>query len=173
MAEVAIGLGSNLGNRRKLLSRAAEFLSGLVRTDIIDASSVWETPAWGVTNQPRFLNAVIILESALSPEQLLIAIRNIERRMGRRRRHRWGPRRIDIDILWVGQCTRRTSNLFLPHPHLEKRPFVLMPAYEVRPQKRVHGATVEAHLGICTSLSVRRMRRVAGVSLMPKEARRD
>jgi 2-amino-4-hydroxy-6-hydroxymethyldihydropteridine diphosphokinase len=97
-------------------------------------SSLYETSPWGVTNQPYFLNLVLKGETKLSPEELLKKIKNIEKAMGRKTLEKWGPRIIDIDILFYKEKIINTPLLKIPHPQLHKRAFVLVPLKEIAPR---------------------------------------
>ncbi|MGB9723302.1 MAG: 2-amino-4-hydroxy-6-hydroxymethyldihydropteridine diphosphokinase [Chloroflexia bacterium] len=131
---VYLGLGSNLGDRlanlRQALTRLAEVAS------IEAVSSVYETAPWGVRDQPRFLNAACRARTSLPPERLLEELQRIEQALGRRRGERWGPRTIDLDILFYDGQVLDTPELTLPHPLLHERAFVLVPLAEIAPEVR-------------------------------------
>ena len=124
--------GTNLGDREKNLQQANE-LVGKFCGSIVKLSSVYETAAWGKTDQPNFLNQVLQIETKLSPEQLMQEILSIEHRMGRERQEKYGPRIIDIDILFFENKIINTANLKIPHPRLHERNFVLVPFAEIAP----------------------------------------
>jgi len=128
---VHIALGSNLGDRPGNLARAAELMSELV--EISAASSIYETPPWGVVDQPRFLNQVIKGNTSLAPMNLLYELKAIERLMGRRETVRYGPRIIDLDILLYGDRVINYNRLQVPHPRMLERAFVLVPLAEISP----------------------------------------
>ena len=124
-----VGLGSNLGDRSRNLSRALEELErlgGLARR-----SSIYRTVPWGRVDQPEFLNAVVVLETELAPRELLDALLAIERRLGRTDGERWGPRVIDLDLLLYDDVTIEEEGLRVPHQRLQERAFVLVPLAEV------------------------------------------
>ena len=129
MSEALLGLGSNLGDRAANLQAAIDLLAmrGAVATRL---SGVWETPPVPA-GQPRYLNAVAAVETALEPEALLAAAKEVEWLLGRRPAERWGPRPIDVDLLAVGGVERAGEALTLPHPRLAERAFVLLPLAEV------------------------------------------
>ena len=123
-----VGLGSNLGDRERLIREAAELI-GATRV-----SSIIETEPWGYKNQPRFLNAAAELDTGLTPRQLLDHLLDVERRLGRERvGHQWGPRTIDLDLLLYGDETIDKPSLVVPHPHLLEREFVLEPLADLVP----------------------------------------
>ena len=124
MRTVYLGLGSNLGARRRNLSAARRRLrQGGVR--IRRLSTVIETEPWGVTDQPRFLNQVVEAEWPGTARQLLRLAKEVEREGGRRPSRRWGPRAIDIDVLLFGEERVNQRDLVIPHPRIAERPFVI------------------------------------------------
>jgi 2-amino-4-hydroxy-6-hydroxymethyldihydropteridine diphosphokinase len=131
MATVYLGLGSNLGNRARNIYRALRLLGSAVRLGRI--SSLYETEPVGLAEQPWFLNLVCCGETELSPEALLDLAKTIERRLGREKGVRFGPRLIDIDILLYADLVLSTPHLEIPHPRLHQRAFVLIPLSEVAP----------------------------------------
>lgn len=146
MPRVYLSLGSNLGNRAAYLRGAVAALARLPETRVAAESAVYETPPWGKSDQPAFLNQAVALETALSPENLLAAIHHIEKDAGRQRHEHWGPRTLDIDILWYEGETRDTPALRLPHPYLTERRFVLQPLADIAPELVVGEKTVRAWL---------------------------
>jgi 2-amino-4-hydroxy-6-hydroxymethyldihydropteridine diphosphokinase len=129
-----VGLGSNLGDRERLIREAAELI-GAERL-----SSLIETEPWGYGNQPLFLNAAAELETGLAPRQLLDHLLDVERRLGRERvGHRWGPRTIDLDLLLFGDEVIDEPGLIVPHPRLLEREFALRPLAELIPAQRIPG----------------------------------
>lgn len=130
-AKAFIGLGSNLGDREAYLRGA---LAGLAQQSgkILAYSGLYETEPVGYRHQPRFLNAVVCIETDLPPEDLLDVLLEIERTFGRERAIRWGPRTLDLDLLLYGERTVRTERLTVPHPRMFERSFVLMPLLELK-----------------------------------------
>ena len=128
--DAVIGLGSNLGDRRDALARAAGEIRALGQ--VTATSSLYETAPVGPP-QPMFLNAAVALSTSLDPSGLLAALLAIERRLGRVRRERWGPRSIDLDILWIADVVVDTAELKVPHPELRSRAFALCPLLDVAP----------------------------------------
>ena len=132
-----IALGGNLGDRRANLERAIELLRATPGVRVTKVSSFIETPAvGGPPGSPPFLNAAAELETTLSPRQLLDRLLSIEQTIGRRRREKWGPRVIDLDLLLYGDETIAEPNLQVPHPLMHERRFVLEPLAEIAPQAR-------------------------------------
>ncbi|MEA1994291.1 MAG: 2-amino-4-hydroxy-6-hydroxymethyldihydropteridine diphosphokinase [Euryarchaeota archaeon] len=132
MAEVFIGIGSNLGNREEHIARALHFLGK--RCDIIKKSSLYETAPVGYKDQRSFLNGVVKMETALRPEELLHFLQKIEKKLGRIKTIKNGPRTIDLDILFYNDIIIDTEELTVPHPKLHKRLFVLEPFNEIEPE---------------------------------------
>ena len=143
-----VGLGSNLGEREAQIRQALEAMAALPETELVRASSLYDTEPVGETDQPNFLNAVAELETDLSAQQLLWNLLLVEKRLGRERSRRWGPRTIDLDLLTYGGEVIEEGNLRVPHPELTRRAFVLVPLVELDPLL-VHpetGETMLAHL---------------------------
>lgn len=130
-----LGLGSNLGNRRRNLITAAALLAERAG-DVLALSSFYETEPWGFVSENKFLNAALALETSLSPFDLLRLTQTIEREMGRAAKSAQGiyhDRLIDIDLLLYGDEVVRSAELEIPHPHLHERRFVLEPLREIAP----------------------------------------
>lgn len=131
MSIAYIGLGSNLGDRRANLDRAlAEIQSAGIKVAAV--SKYLESEPYGVTDQPKFINAVARLETDLAPEPLLDVLLGIENKMGRVRRRHWGERNIDLDLLLYDDVRLNTEKLTLPHPDMQNRDFVMKPLAEVK-----------------------------------------
>jgi 2-amino-4-hydroxy-6-hydroxymethyldihydropteridine diphosphokinase len=122
---VYLALGSNLGNRSENLLAAINFLEPDVR--VINCSPIYETPPWGYEDQPKFLNQVIEVETGLAPGELLDYVKNIEHDIGREETIRYGPRSIDIDILFYDDLVINSPPLIIPHARIQERAFVLIP----------------------------------------------
>jgi 2-amino-4-hydroxy-6-hydroxymethyldihydropteridine diphosphokinase len=123
---------------------------------VVKRSSNWKTPPWGKTDQPAFVNACILTETALTPRALLDLCLAVETSLGRRREEKWGPRVIDLDVLDVDGRRIDEPGLILPHPHLAERAFVLVPLAEIEPDRVVAGATVREHLAKVDARGVER-----------------
>ena len=131
MAIVYLALGTNLGDRITNLRAALDALPPDVRT--VCRSHVYETPAWGYADQPAFLNMVIQGETGLPPLALLARLKQLETDLGRTPSFRWGPRIIDIDILFYDDLILDGPDLGIPHPRLQERGFVLVPLADIAP----------------------------------------
>jgi 2-amino-4-hydroxy-6-hydroxymethyldihydropteridine diphosphokinase len=128
---VYIALGTNLGNR--LANLRAAVASMPPEINALAESHVYETPPWGYEDQPEFLNMVVKAETDLEPEPLLKYLKQLESKLGREQNFRWGPRLIDLDILFYDDLVIDTPPLVLPHPRLHERAFVLVPLIDVAP----------------------------------------
>lgn len=132
MPKLYLLLGGNLGDRTLYLEQAREKIASQV--GVIDSTSkIYETAAWGKTDQPAFLNQVLEIKTTQLPEQVLHTINNIEQELGRERFEHWGSRVIDIDILFYDCLVLQTQRLTIPHPHLHTRRFTLAPLAEIAP----------------------------------------
>lgn len=130
--QIFLSTGSNLGDRLENLRQAQEYIALEIGT-IVQASSVYATQAWGVHDQPDFLNQALEVKTELMPAEILEKIQYIEKRMGRIKTEKWSKRLIDIDILFYNQDIIQTENLTIPHPFLHERNFVLAPLAEIAP----------------------------------------
>lgn len=129
MNKAFIGIGSNLGDRIENCNDALEYICEFC--EVTHTSSLYESEPAGYTNQPTFINAVVKIKTELSPENLLNSLKLIEKKMGRERTFRWGPRIIDLDILFYENLVLETSRLVIPHEEMQKRRFVLEPMLEI------------------------------------------
>jgi 2-amino-4-hydroxy-6-hydroxymethyldihydropteridine diphosphokinase len=159
MVEALVALGGNLGNVRATLERAIAMLceGDLVR--LRARSSDYLTAPWGLEQQPEFVNLCIAVDTSLTPSALLERAQQIERTLGRDRPHevRWGPRRIDIDLLTYDDLAIKQPELELPHPHLFERAFVLVPLAEIVPDRTIGGTKVRDALAGLDISGVRKL----------------
>lgn len=142
MHKVFLSLGGNLGDRQANLNKALTAIASKIGI-VLAVSSIYETKAWGIENQPDFLNQVIVVETILSPQQTLEAALAIELEMGRIREQKWYTRIIDIDLLFFDQQIIATESLTIPHPFISQRNFVLAPLAEIAPNY-LHPLTQES-----------------------------
>lgn len=142
MSKAYISLGSNQGDRMELLRKAVAMLNAKEATRVLCASSVYETAPVGYVDQPPFLNAVVAIETELSPHELLAACQAIEAALGRVRTVRWGPRTIDLDIILIDDLQIDDERLTVPHPRMAERAFVLVPLAEIAPGAKSAGEEV-------------------------------
>ena len=131
---VYLGIGSNVGDRLAFLQTAINSLPPEVTP--LERSPVYETPAWGYTEQDAFLNQVLHAETDLPPDELLTYVKQLEESVGRTPRFHWGPREIDIDILFYDDIEHQNHQLTIPHPGIPSRAFVLAPLADLAPELR-------------------------------------
>jgi 2-amino-4-hydroxy-6-hydroxymethyldihydropteridine diphosphokinase len=148
MAEAFIALGGNVGDVRATFDAAIATLCDGAAVTLAARSSDYRTPPWGVTEQPPFINAVIAVSTVLSPHALLTRAQDCEHALGRDREHerRWGPRPVDLDLLAYDDIALSDATLTLPHPHLFERAFVLVPLFEIAPDRVIAGIRVREAL---------------------------
>jgi 2-amino-4-hydroxy-6-hydroxymethyldihydropteridine diphosphokinase len=140
MVDCLLGLGSNIGDRRAQLDTAVQLICGHPQIQRVSTSSYHATrPVGGPTGQDVFLNAALRIRTTLTVGDLFAVLQDVEQRLGRRRLERWGPRTIDIDILFYGQEMVTSRDLIVPHPRMAVRRFVLAPAREVAADMRHPG----------------------------------
>ncbi|MCQ4265171.1 2-amino-4-hydroxy-6-hydroxymethyldihydropteridine diphosphokinase [Stutzerimonas stutzeri] len=138
MERVYIGLGSNLADPQQQLRGALQALAELPQSNLAAVSSLYASDPLGPADQPRYVNAVAVLETGLAPLALLDALQHIELAQGRERKtERWGPRTLDLDILLFGDRMIDEPRLQVPHYHLQARAFVLYPLAEIAPTELV------------------------------------
>jgi 2-amino-4-hydroxy-6-hydroxymethyldihydropteridine diphosphokinase len=127
-----LSLGGNLGNTIEIFQNSMEILTKKVGK-ITQLSSLYQTAAWGPIPQNDFINQVIEVETYISAQELMDALLEIELQMGRIRNERWGPRTLDLDIIFFDDQIISTENLEIPHPRMTERKFVLVPMTEINP----------------------------------------
>ncbi|KXK36463.1 MAG: 2-amino-4-hydroxy-6-hydroxymethyldihydropteridine diphosphokinase [Saprospiraceae bacterium] len=123
-------LGSNVGNRKENLTKAIDVIHKEIGT-VIARSSVYETEPWGLKDQPDFYNMAIEVHSAMDPEKVFVKVKEIEQLLERENNIKWGPRSIDVDILYCDQIVMKKDHLQIPHPQIYNRNFVLIPLMEI------------------------------------------
>lgn len=142
--EAALALGGNLDDPVAAFAAALKGLSRRPGNIVLRQSSVYRTAPWGKLDQPDFLNMAVLIETALSPDELLALCLEIERERGRERLERWGPRTLDIDILSYGEEAIDRPGLQVPHPRIAERAFVLTPLNEIAPHLTIGTTSVAA-----------------------------
>ncbi len=133
LERVFIGIGSNMGPREDNCRRAIEALSATGLLEMVAVSRFYETAPWGLPGQRAFVNAVVEVRAGIGPFGLLRLLLQEERVLGRRQSARWGPRVIDLDLLFYGRRVLQTPRLTLPHPWVSERAFVLRPISDIAP----------------------------------------
>jgi 2-amino-4-hydroxy-6-hydroxymethyldihydropteridine diphosphokinase len=154
MADALIGLGGNVGDVRATLDQAVAELCDGKEVQLVARSSDYRTLAWGVEDQPAFVNTCIAVTTSLTPQALLARAQAVEHRLGRRRAHerRWGPRPIDVDLISYDDLAVTLPDLTLPHPRVFERAFALVPLAEIAAERVIAGRRVsDALRGVDTS----------------------
>jgi 2-amino-4-hydroxy-6-hydroxymethyldihydropteridine diphosphokinase len=157
--EAILGLGGNVGDALATVERAVEMLCDDKEIVLRSKSSAYLTPAWGDKNQPSFINMCIAVLTNLDPRALLMRTGEVEAALGRDRKKetRWGPRTIDIDILSYDDLVLDEPDLVLPHPYMFERAFVLMPLFEIMPDRVIGGRSIRDALGRLDTRGVDRL----------------
>lgn len=143
-------LGSNQGDRNEFLQKALQLISEKIGT-INLKSNIYETEPWGMKEQENFLNMAIEVKSTKSPEDVIQSIKSIESSLGSSKSVKWGPRNIDIDVLYCDDLIIESSEITIPHPHIQDRNFVLIPLLEIAGDftDPVHKMTIDELYDIC------------------------
>ncbi|MEC0094104.1 2-amino-4-hydroxy-6-hydroxymethyldihydropteridine diphosphokinase [Paenibacillus macquariensis] len=139
LSEAYIALGANLGDREGTLMEAVNRLHTHQQITVLRGSNLYETEPVGYLDQPHFLNMVVAVNTDLNPHALLKVMQEIERELGRVRHTHWGPRTVDLDLLWMEGLVEDTPDLILPHPRMEERAFVLVPLHDILPSEETSG----------------------------------
>ena len=159
MNEALLALGGNVGDSRAILDRAVTLLCE--RGDIVlkARSADYLTPPWGFKYQAPFVNLALVVETSLSPRDLLARCQAVELQLGRDRAHekRWGPRTADVDIIAYGDLEIDELGLTLPHPRLFERAFVLRPLVEIAPDRVIAGKTVREAVTAVDTVGIKRL----------------
>jgi len=130
--KIYLGLGTNVGDRKTNLKAAIDALPPDV--EVVAQSPIYQTPPWGYEDQDDFLNQVVMARTDLAPQALLAYIKGLEEEVGRRATFRWGPREIDIDILFYDDLVMESETLTIPHPRMHERAFMLVPLADIAPE---------------------------------------
>lgn len=146
MNKAYLGLGTNIGDREGYLRQACEILQKHTQINILKISKVYETKAWGYTEQDDFFNICVEIETTLSPLELLEVCHLIEEKLNRVRVIRWGPRTIDVDILFFNNIISEDESLTLPHPRIKERAFVLIPLMDLNEELIINDKPISYYL---------------------------
>ena len=141
-----ISLGSNQGDSLRILQQAAKALEENKQLKILQKSSIYKTLPWGKTDQPVFLNAAIVLSWQGEPESLMQFLLEVEKVFGRKREIHWGPRTLDLDMIYGWSIERQSELLRLPHPYFWERPFVLIPIEDMIPDFTFQGMSIHQRI---------------------------
>jgi 2-amino-4-hydroxy-6-hydroxymethyldihydropteridine diphosphokinase len=158
MTRACVGLGANLGDPQDQIRAALAALGGIPKTQLLKHSSLYRSAPVGNTNQPEFVNAVALIETALAPRALLVALLEIEQRHGRTRSTANAPRTLDLDLLLYGELIIDEPGLAVPHPRMHSRAFVLAPLAEIAPDIEIPGqGAIGPLLAACAGQAVERL----------------
>lgn len=149
-----LGLGGNMGDPPASMAAALRLLDDTDGIAVSAVSRLYRTPPWGKTDQDWFFNCCAMVETMREPRSLLNACLDIERRLKRERRERWGPRIIDIDVLTFADRKVREDGLIIPHPHMLERAFVLLPLTDIAASLELQGEPVSEWAGRCDSAGI-------------------
>jgi 2-amino-4-hydroxy-6-hydroxymethyldihydropteridine diphosphokinase len=138
-----LGFGGNLGDAKQNLIDAINFIGQSEDITLLMVSKLYQTPPWGKLDQPPFLNACLLIKTTLSARALLSACLAIEDKLGRVRTERWGPRLIDVDVLYYSDQAIDEEGLQIPHPRMTDRAFVMVPLSDIDPLKMLNGKSIE------------------------------
>ena len=141
-----ISLGSNQGDSLRILQQAAKALEKNKQLKILQKSSIYKTLPWGKTDQPVFLNAAMVISWSGEPEELMQFLLETEASFGRKREIHWGPRTLDLDMIYGWSVERQSTLLRLPHPYFWERPFVLVPMEDMVPDFSFQGTAIHQRL---------------------------
>lgn len=150
MNKAYLGLGTNMGDRLEYIESACKLLENCEDINIAKKSRIYETKAWGYTDQADFLNMCLEIKTNLNEYSLLEVCNEIEQKLNRERIIRWGPRTIDIDILFFNDIILNDKNLYIPHPRISERAFVLIPLMDLNKDLKIKGINIEDYLNSLT-----------------------
>ena len=159
MPRALIALGGNVGDVRATFRKAIAHICSKAQAKLLVRSADYATPPWGETQQARFVNACIEIETSLDPQSLLLTLQKIETMFGRDRvqEKRWGPRALDLDLIAYDKVSMQTPELTLPHPRLFERAFVLVPLSEIAPERVIAGRSVKSALAALSTEGIERL----------------
>ncbi|RDY29441.1 2-amino-4-hydroxy-6-hydroxymethyldihydropteridine diphosphokinase [Romboutsia weinsteinii] len=146
MNKAYLGIGTNMGDRLNNLKCACEILNDNDSITISKKSKLYETKAWGYTEQDDFLNMCVEIETTISPEELLMVCQEVEQKLHRERVIRWGPRTIDVDILFFNDIKLKCEDLEIPHPRIQDRAFVLIPLMDLDENLSIENKSIRLYL---------------------------
>lgn len=146
MYRAYLGLGTNMGDREGYLIEACKIINSNPKINILNESKIYETKAWGYTEQDDFLNMCLEVQTILTPKQMLEVCADVELKLDRVRDIRWGPRTIDVDILFYANEIINEENLIVPHPKIKERAFVLIPLMELNKDLEIEGKKISYYL---------------------------
>lgn len=150
MNKAYLGLGTNMGDRLEYLQSACEIIDSNTNINVVKKSKIYETKAWGYTDQADFLNMCIEVKTNLDAHDLLNICQEVEEKLNRERIIRWGPRTIDVDILFFNDIILNDEKLLIPHPRISERAFVLVPLMDLNLDLNINGINIKTYLNSLT-----------------------
>jgi 2-amino-4-hydroxy-6-hydroxymethyldihydropteridine diphosphokinase len=157
MREIGLGFGSNVGDKTANLGRAMEIVFSRGPIEFLAASSVWRTAPWGYVDQDWFANACAVGRTEMTADEAIAFTQSVEEEIGREKTFRWGPRLIDVDILYLGDEKVASERLIVPHKEMFNRAFVLAPLAEIRPDLVLDGRSIRETAEVVGSAGLSRM----------------
>ncbi len=151
MNKAYLGLGTNMGDRETYLSSAVNLLDNYENITVTNKSKIYETKAWGYIDQADFLNMCIEIKTSLNEYELLKVCQEVELKLNRERIIRWGPRTIDVDILFFNDVILNNEDLYIPHPRISERAFVLIPLMDINKNLLIKGKVIGEYLNSLTN----------------------
>lgn len=151
MNKAYLGLGTNMGDRETYLSSAVNLLDNYENITVTNKSKIYETKAWGYIDQADFLNMCIEIKTSLNEYELLKVCQEVELKLNRERIIRWGPRTIDVDILFFNDIILNNEDLYIPHPRISERAFVLIPLMDINKNLLIKGKVIGEYLNSLTN----------------------
>lgn len=151
MNKAYLGLGTNMGDRETYLSSAVNLLDNYENITVTNKSKIYETKAWGYTDQADFLNMCIEIKTSLNEYELLKVCQEVELKLNRERIIRWGPRTIDVDILFFNDIILNNEDLYIPHPRISERAFVLILLMDINKNLLIKGKVIGEYLNSLTN----------------------
>lgn len=151
MNKAYLGLGTNMGDRETYLSSAVKLLDNYENITVTNKSKIYETKAWGYIDQADFLNMCIEIKTSLNEYELLKVCQEVELKLNRERIIRWGPRTIDVDILFFNDVILNNEDLYIPHPRISERAFVLIPLMDINKNLLIKGKVIGEYLNSLTN----------------------
>ena len=146
--KIYLGLGSNTGNRRKNIIKATCLINRIKGVTVLKSSRIYKSEPWGYKDQKEFYNSVTCIKTGLKPMELLKQCQKIEKKMGKRKRFKWGPRIIDIDILTYKSQKTNSKILTIPHKYIIHRIFTVLPLFEIDKTIRINGQSIDYFAGM-------------------------
>nr|UWI51489.1 2-amino-4-hydroxy-6-hydroxymethyldihydropteridine diphosphokinase [Clostridioides difficile] len=167
MNKAYLGIGTNMGNRFDNLSKACELLRNSDSIYEVKESKLYETKPWGYTEQADFLNMCVEIETEFEPYELLEYCQKIEKELHRERIVHWGPRTIDVDILFFNDVVLTDEKLLIPHPRIQDRAFVLIPLMDLNEELLINKKSIKEYLNLLSAKEIEEVKELVGYEKKP------